>query len=251
MRNDNICLIMPSLNEAPNLRWVLPQIENKYRVIVVDNRSTDDTKIVAAKHNVEYVYCREAGYGNAVLAGIGHLQRSKKTEPDVIVIFDADGTSPASAIPAVVSPIVDGEKDFVIGQRTFKQKGAMPFHADFGNRLTVFLMHLLTGYKYQEMGPLRALRYQSLLKLDMIDRTWGWNVEMQMKAVWQKLRITEVRIEYLRRRHGRSKISGSLIGSVRAGSKILSRIAYFYIQYKWSRALSSSRITSESKVHPL
>ena len=231
-----VTLIMPALNEGPNLAWLLPQIVNAYDIILVDNGSSDGTKELAGRFPISYIPCPRKGYGSAVLAGLAELEK-RQLRPEIVVVFDADGTSPAAAISTVTSPILKGEADFVIGQRTFKQKGAMPAHADFGNRLTVLLMKILTGYRYQEMGPLRAIRYRSLLDLNMIDRTWGWNVEMQMKAVWQGLQIREVPIEYLRRRYGRSKISGSMIGSLRAGTKILARVAYFYCQYWGQRFL--------------
>ena len=127
----------------------------------------------------------------------------------------------------------------VIAQRTAGELGAVLWHARFGNALSVFLIRLFTGYKYRDLGPLRGLRLRSLRQLGMVDRTWGWNVEMQMKAVWQGLRIGEIDIYYKKRRFGKSTISGSVIGSVRAGTRILSRIFYFQIQHRTQTMLGA------------
>ncbi|NRA67175.1 MAG: glycosyltransferase family 2 protein [Pseudobacteriovorax sp.] len=242
---NHIAVILPCLDEGPNLNLLLPQLVGRYRTIVVDNGSKDDSIAIATKAGSEVISCGAKGYGNAVLAGMAYIANQPDNLPQVIVVCDADGTSPASAIPSIIQPILSGSKDFVIGQRKFKQKGAMPSHANFGNWLTVTLMQWCTGFRYHEMGPLRAIRYRSLLDLNMIDRTWGWNVEMQMKAIWQQLRIEEVPITYLRRAYGKSKISGSLWGSIKAGTKIISRVGYFYGEYLLKRMTLAPSQTSE------
>ena len=245
MASSKITLVMPTLNEKENLQWVLPMIKDSYDVLVVDNGSNDGSAEVATSLGVRVIHCREKGYGNAVLAGIDEL-KNRKVRPEVLVVFDADGTSPVEDIPRVTDPILHGKLDFIIGQRTEMERGAVPWHARFGNWLTVSLIKWSTGQPYQDMGPLRAIRFTSLLELKMIDRTWGWNVEMQMKAKWNNLRIGEIDIKYRNRRYGKSKISGSVIGSIKAGSKIMARIFYFH----WHRPKQTSTLELAKKEIP-
>lgn len=261
VKREQIAVIIPALNEADNLRWLLPELVQRYRVIVVDNGSTDDTAQVARSLGAEVQHCPQRGYGRAVLAGMHHLginkdsslsgthrltqgksaqkpghksldgQREAK-QVGIVVIFDGDGTSPWSEIDTICAPILSGDKDMVIAQRQLCDRGAMPHHARMGNSLTVWLIRLFTGYDYSDMGPLRAVKADKLSFLQMEDQTWGWNVEMQMKAAALGLRIAEVPIRYAGRRFGRSKISGSWYMSIRAGVKILWACGYYYLKVK-------------------
>lgn len=228
MNYPQICLVLPVLDEQDNLDWLLPElIKAHYPVLVVDNGSTDGSVAVCKRLGVEVIHQPERGYGAVIAFAAEHLSRNRP-EVEVLVVFDADGTSPMTAIPALLDPIITGSYDLVLGQRTSQQRGAMPIHAQWGNALTTWLIGLSTGRYFLDMGPLRAIKVSSLLALEMTDRNYGWNVEMQMKAVHYGLAITEVDVVYQRRRFGRSKISGSVLGSIKAAVKILYRVAYFH-----------------------
>lgn len=221
-----IAVLIPVLNEAQNLAWLLPQLTSKYRVIVADNGSTDHSRLVASANGAAVTVCKTRGYGNTLLAALQTLQ----DDVQAVVILDADGSSPPHYIDTLVEPIMAGDKDIVIAQRTALEKGAMPAHARFGNWLQTTLIWLFTGYRYKDMGPLRAISAEGLARLGMEDKTWGWNVEMQMKAVYRGLRIGEIDITYQKRKYGESKISGSFIGSVRAGCRILGCVFYYFVK---------------------
>lgn len=229
--NKGIYLIIPALNEEQNLRWLLPLVKENYGVVLVNNGSTDNTRRVALENQVDTVDCSNKGYGSAVLAGLTYINGfPNKKRPKIVVIFDADGTCPVESISTVTTPIQQDDCDFVIGQRTFCEKGSMPSHAKFGNGLQTFLIYLLTGFKFSDMGPLRAMKLDALNQLQMEDKTWGWNVEMQLKMVGLGFRIREVSIPYNKRRFGHSKISGSFTGSLRAGTKIIFAVFYYFFQ---------------------
>jgi len=215
----HIAVVIPALNEAASLPAVFADLPPVQRVIVVDNGSTDATASVAEGHGADVVAAPKRGYGTAVLAGIAHLQAAP---PDVLVILDADHADPPEALHALVDPIARDEADLVLSDRTASaEPGALNFPQRFGNRLATTLIGWSSGHKYADMGPFRAIRWTSLQQLGMEDPTWGWNVEMQLKAVQRNLRILEVPLPYRARVRGRSKISGSLSGALRAGVRIL------------------------------
>jgi glycosyltransferase involved in cell wall biosynthesis len=227
----NCWIVMPVLNEEQNLGWLLPELLKCYQVLVVDNGSTDDSARIAKGAGAYVVSCDERGYGIAVQTGFNYLLNCPDTNgKTTVVIFDADGSSPFQKIPDVALPILSGAKDLVIAQRTTQERGAMPTHAKFGNWLQTFLIHFFAGYRYLDMGPMRALSLQAYRRLRMVDRTWGWNVEMQLKALYRQLRIQEVEVFYHKRRYGNSKISGSLVGSLRAGTRILYSVVFYWWQ---------------------
>lgn len=220
-----IAAVIPALNEALSLPSVLADLPSGVRPIVVDNGSTDDTAEVAARHGAEVVYAPRRGYGRAVQAGINHLLASP---PEILVILDADGADPADRLPELCEPIERGEADLVSTDRSrTAEPGAMTFPQRFGNRLSTALIAGITGAKYRDMGPFRAIRWSSLLALRMEDPTWGWNVEMQMKAARQGLRVLEIELPYRARKRGKSKISGSLRGALRAGVRILWAVNHY------------------------
>jgi glycosyltransferase involved in cell wall biosynthesis len=213
-----VVVVIPALDEEQSLPRVLGDLPPVGRVIVADNGSTDRTAEVARAHGAEVVSAPERGYGSACAAGIA---RAKTLLPLVVVILDGDYSDYPEQLPLLVDPILDDEADLVIGNRTaLAEPGALLPHQVFGNRLATALIYRITGQRYADMGPFRAIRFSSLLSLDMQDPNFGWNVEMQMKAVYGALRIQEVAVRY-RPRIGVSKISNTVRGSIAAGSIIL------------------------------
>jgi glycosyltransferase involved in cell wall biosynthesis len=191
------------------------------RVLVVDNGSTDATARVAREGGALVVPEPRRGYGRACLAGLAALRPSP---PDIVAFLDADCSDDPAMLSHLVAPIVSGDYDFVLGSRRRDAAGAVPAHARWGNALSVALIRWLYGFRYTDLGPFRAVRYEPLRSLQMEDPTFGWTVEMQVKALRAGLRVKEIPVPY-RQRIGRSKISGTLSGSVRAGSRILWTIA--------------------------
>lgn len=206
------------LDEEQALGVVLAELPSEYRVIVCDNGSTDRSVAIAQKHGAEVVFQPRRGYGGAVLAGIARLQTDP---PDVVVVLDGDHSTHVEDLAVILRPIQDGRADLVIGERlTLGDPDALTVAQKFGNRLATALIHARTGHRYRDMGPLRAIRWGALLDLDMVDPTWGWNVEMQLKALRAGVRVLEVPVHY-RTRIGTSKISGTVQGVGRAGARIL------------------------------
>lgn len=214
-----IAVVIPALNEAGNIAHVLGDIPDGVVKVVVDNGSSDGTAALAEKHGAVVLHESRKGYGSAVQAGLRYLRADP---PDIVVILDADHADDPSLMPKLTGPIAADQADFVLANRTrTAEPGALEPAQRLGNWLATRLMKWSTGYRYQDMGPFRAMRYSCMVALQMEDPTWGWNVEMQMKAVQHDLRIIEVALPYRKRRSGRSKISGSVRGTVRAGSRIL------------------------------
>ena len=216
-----IAVIIPARNEEQAIGRVLSEIPAAVsEVIVVDNGSADATAERARSAGARVVSEPKAGYGRACLAGI-----AAAGEPDVLVFLDGDGSDYPEKLPALVEPILVGEADLVIGSRSLGRRapGAQPWHAVLGTRLCVGLMNALIRTSATDLGPFRAISSEALRRLDMTDTGFGWTVEMQAKAHRRGLRVREVPVDY-RPRLGRSKISGTLSGSLRAGAKILTTI---------------------------
>jgi len=213
-----IAVVIPALNEQDAIGPVLSAIPGWVsQVVVADNGSTDATAAVAAKWGAMVVREPRRGYGAACLAGIAALDR-----PDIVVFLDGDCSDHPHEMSRLVGPIVRKEADMVIGSRVLgrAEAGALTPQQRLGNALACHLIRLLHGVRYTDLGPFRAIRYSSLRRLSMDDRDYGWTVQMQLRAAQLGLRVMEVPVSY-RRRIGRSKISGTIRGTVAAGSKIL------------------------------
>lgn len=219
-------VIIPVFNERESLPLVLADLPRDHvsEIIVVDNGSTDGTSSVVRDSAVTTVREERRGYGSACLAGIAALESSP---PDVVVFLDGDYSDHPEELPRLLDGIAEGA-DLVIGSRTLgsREPGALLPQARFGNVLACSLIRLLLRHRYTDLGPFRAIRWEALQRLEMADRDFGWTVEMQVKAVIEGLRIAEIPVSY-RRRVGVSKITGTLSGTLRAGSKILRTIARY------------------------
>jgi glycosyltransferase involved in cell wall biosynthesis len=219
-------VIIPVFNERDSLPLVVADLprDRLAMIVVVDNGSTDGTPSVARGLSVKLVREERRGYGSACLAGIAALEAAP---PDVVVFLDGDYSDHPEELPRLLDAIAAGA-DLVIGSRMLgsREPGALLPQARFGNALACSLIRLLFGHRYTDLGPFRAIRWEALRRLEMEDRDFGWTVEMQVKAVTDGLRIVEVPVSY-RRRVGVSKITGTLSGTLRAGSKILRTIARY------------------------
>ena len=214
-----ISIIIPAYNEESSIGLVLDALpqEKLHEIIVVDNGSTDATARVAQEHGARVVKEPRKGYGSACLKGIDELDT-----PDIVVFIDGDFSDFPEEIVLLIGPIETGEKDFVLGSRMIlpKSQSALLPQSRYGNRLAVFLIKLFSKHEFTDLGPFRAIRYSSLMSIGMKDIDFGWTVEMQIKAVRNGLRIQEVPVNY-RKRVGISKISGTVLGTFRAGTKII------------------------------
>jgi len=214
-------LIIPALNEAESIGLVLNRLPKGVfsQIIVVDNGSEDGTSEVAEAAGAEVVREPRRGYGQACQAGLAHLT------PNVhaVAFMDADLSDDPADLEQLVRLFADGEWDMVIGSRVLgmPEAGSLTPLQRFGNWLTTLLIRKIWHVSFTDLGPMRILSRQALLRLDLQDRDFGWNVEMQAKAARLKLRVTEMPVSCFRRRLGKSKISGSVRGSLRAGTKIL------------------------------
>ena len=214
-----ISIIIPAYNEESSIGLVLDALpqEKLHEIIVVDNGSTDATARVAQEHGARVVKEPRKGYGSACLKGIDELDA-----PDIVVFIDGDFSDFPEEIVLLIRPIETGEKDFVLGSRMILPKSQLALlpQARYGNRLAVFLIKLFFKHEFTDLGPFRAIRYSSLMSIGMKDMDFGWTVEMQIKAVRNGLRIREVPVNY-RKRVGISKITGTVLGTFRAGTKII------------------------------
>ncbi len=224
----SIAVIIPALDEEEAVGLVVGDIPRPpvEEVVVVDNGSRDATAEVAAAAGATVLREERRGYGWACLRAIGYLAaKPAHQRPDVVVFLDADYADRPEEIPRLVSPIVEEGCDLVLGSRLAgtMEEGAMLPQAVWGNRLATALIRLLYGTRFTDLGPFRAIRLERLLALEMEETTYGWTVEMQLKAVAAGLRVKEVPVGY-RRRIGRSKVSGTVCGTLGAGYKIIGTI---------------------------
>ncbi len=218
-----IYVIIPAYNEEKSIAKVINEVPKNLvtEIIVGDNNSKDKTAENAKKAGATVVGALIAGYGNACLKGIEYLKDKAQAE-DIIVFLDGDYSDYPEEITNIIAPIRADEADLVIGSRALghKEKGSMTLPQEFGNLLATKLIKLFYKVTFTDLGPFRALTWESLSVINMQDTTYGWTVEMQVKAAKLHLRCTEVPVKY-RKRIGISKVSGTLKGVVLAGYKII------------------------------
>ncbi len=227
----DIKVIIPAFNEADSIANVVKELPHSVsEVIVVNNNSSDQTSENAQSAGATVLTEERKGYGYACLKGMEYIARQSKA-PDIVVFIDGDYSDYPEELDKVVAPILNDGKDFVIGARVkrLREAGSMTPQQIFGNWLATSLMKLLFGATFTDLGPFRAIQYNKLLSLDMEDKTYGWTVEMQLKAIKKKLSYTEVPVRY-KKRIGVSKVSGTVKGSIFAGIKILGWIFKYSIK---------------------
>lgn len=229
-----IAVVIPALNEEQAISHVLKDLPKEliYQIVVVDNGSKDKTAITAQKLGAEVVFEPKRGYGAACQKGLSLVS----PEVEIIVFLDGDYSDYPEELNLIIEPILSNKADMVIGSRSLGQRemGALTPQQVFGNWLATRLIKIIWGFDYSDLGPFRAIRASSLKLLEMSDTNFGWTIEMQIKALKHQLKIKEVAVRY-KKRLGKSKISGTLTGSIKAGIKILYLIAkygltktYFY-----------------------
>jgi glycosyltransferase involved in cell wall biosynthesis len=221
--DQQIVVVIPAYNEEQSIGKVVNDIPKNWvkTIIVCNNNSRDNTKQVALEAGAIVVDQPLPGYGNACLKGLEYI-KTQVLMPDIVVFIDGDYSDYPEELPLIVQPILDGHFDMVIGSRALgiREKGSMQPQQVFGNWLSTTLLRWIYGYRFTDLGPFRAITWSALEQLKMEDKNYGWTVEMQVKAAKQKLRCTEVAVNY-RNRIGISKVSGTIKGSIMAGYKIL------------------------------
>jgi glycosyltransferase involved in cell wall biosynthesis len=221
--NRNVYVIIPAYNEEKSIAKVILDVPKSIvtEVIVGNNNSKDNTVLEAKNAGATVVDAPISGYGNACLKGIEYL-KNKAVADDIIVFMDGDYSDYPEEIIKIIEPILNNNADLVIGSRALgkKEKGSMTAPQVFGNWLATRLIKLFYGVKFTDLGPFRALTWDNLMTINMKDKTYGWTVEMQIKAAKLDLRCVEVPVTY-RKRIGVSKVSGTLKGVVLAGYKII------------------------------
>lgn len=226
MNRAAVDVIIPAFNESASIGNVLADIPKSIvrEIIVVDNNSFDFTAEVSHKAGATVLKERRQGYGYACLKGLEHVA-AKSHKPDIVLFIDADYSDFPEESPQLLKPILESGYELVIGSRSLgnKEKGSMTVQQIVGNKIAVALMKFLYNIDFTDLGPFRAIRYDKLVELNMQDTTYGWTVEMQVKAAKRGLRCCEVPVRY-RKRIGHSKISGTVKGTVLAGYKIITTI---------------------------
>ena len=216
-----IFVVIPAHNEEQSIPKVIAEVPiiEKQNIIVVSNNSTDGTAEVASKAGATVLYENRKGYGWACLKGIDYASQEGA---EVIVFMDGDYADYPEQMKAVIKPILENDMDMVIGSRALgnKQKGSMTVPQVFGNWLATNLLKIFYGAHFTDLGPFRAIKMDALKKLQMSDKTYGWTIEMQIKAAKYNLKFCEVPVDY-KVRIGTSKVSGTLKGAVLAGIKII------------------------------
>lgn len=229
-----VSVIIPTHNEAQAIRHVLADLPSDLitEVIVVDSNSTDGTPDFARKMGAQVIQEPRRGYGRACLTGLANT-----SSPDVVVFLDGDYSDRPSELPILLAPIIEGRADITVGSRLSGKtnSGALPWHQSFGNRLAAGLIRFLYGVKVSDLGPFRAGRADVLRALSLEETTYGWAVEMILKGAIAGFRIVEVSVSY-HPRIGKSKISGTIKGTLGATWFILSRIMGYYFRFRMAGA---------------
>ena len=228
-----VSVIIPTHNEAQSIGRVLADIpaDNVAEILVVDSNSTDGTPEIAEKLGARVLHEPRRGYGRACLTGLDGANA-----PDIVVFLDGDYSDRPAELPILLAPIIEGRADITLGSRLIGEsnRGALPWHQSFGNRLAASLIRLLYGLKISDLGPFRAGRADVLRQLGLEETTYGWAVEMILKGATAGFRIVEVPVSYYPR-IGKSKISGTVNGTVGAAWFILSRIVGYYFRRRTPR----------------
>jgi len=236
-----VSVIVPTYNEAQAIGRVLADLPHDLvtEVIVVDSNSKDGTPAIAAKMGARVVTEPRRGYGRACLTGLANTK-----SPDVVVFLDGDYSDRPSELPILMGPIIDGRADITIGSRLAAscKSDALPWHQSFGNRLAAGLIRRWYGVKITDLGPFRAARADVLRALALEEATYGWAVEIILKGAVAGFRIVEVPVSY-HPRIGKSKISGTIKGTVAAAWFILSRIVRYYFRHRRNRAARAPQKT--------
>ena len=221
-----IIVIIPAYNEEASIAKVIQDLPPALvsEIVVVDNNSTDKTSENAKDAGATVLFQKLKGYGNACLMGIEYLKKMD-TSPSIVVFIDGDYSDYPEQLSIVIKPIVEADYDMVIGSRSLgiKTRGSMTPQQIFGNKLATTLMKWLYKTNYTDLGPFRAIKFNSLIALNMEDKNYGWTVEMQLKAAKLKMKTCEVAVNY-RNRIGISKVSGTVKGTIMAGYKIITTI---------------------------
>jgi glycosyltransferase involved in cell wall biosynthesis len=224
-----VSVVIPTHNEALAIGRVLGDLPSELvtEVIVVDSNSTDGTADLARKMGAQVIFEPRRGYGRACLTGLANTQN-----PDVVVFLDGDYSDRPAELPMLLAPIIEGRADITLGSRFGGSKsGALPWHQSFGNHLAAGLIRLLYGVRISDLGPFRAGRADALRALALEEASYGWAVEMILKGAIAGFRIVEVPVSYYPR-IGKSKISGTVKGTVGAAWFILSRIVSYYFRQR-------------------
>jgi glycosyltransferase involved in cell wall biosynthesis len=226
-----ISVIIPALNEEQTIAEVVRNLAFSlaaasftvgsvvWEILVVDNGSTDNTATRAAEAGATVIHSPQRGYGRACHSGV----LAANPASSIFVFLDGDGSDVTAELPVLATPVLEGRYDFVIGSRLRGQRepGSLLASQVFAGRLASALIHLRYGVRYTDMGPFRAISRAALESLHMSEMTYGWNLEMQMKAARDGLRILEIPVSYRLRQGGVSKVAGSLSGSVKAAIRIM------------------------------
>jgi len=221
----HIKVIIPAYNEQDSIANVITEIPSVVsEVIVVNNNSTDNTVAIAEKVGATVLTETNKGYGYACLKGMEYISLQNE-KPDIIVFLDGDYSDYPAELTKIIAPILTNDIDLVIGARVpeLREKYSVTPQQIFGNWLACFLMKILFKSTFTDLGPFRAIKYNKLLALNMSDKTYGWTVEMQLKALKQQFSYVEVPVNY-KKRIGVSKVSGTIKGAIFAGVKILTWI---------------------------
>jgi glycosyltransferase involved in cell wall biosynthesis len=229
-----VSVIIPTHNEAQSIGRVLADLPADIvtEVLVVDSNSTDGTPEIAAKMGARVLNEPRRGYGRACLTGLAGA-----SSPDVVVFLDGDYSDRPDELPLLLAPIIEGRADITLGSRLGEQNvyGALPWHAAFGNRLAAGLIRFLYGVRISDLGPFRAGRADVLRRLELQENTYGWAVEIILKGALAGFRIVEVPVSYFPR-IGKSKISGTLRGTVGAAWFIL----FLIVRYSFRRRIAGT-----------
>ena len=245
-----IAIVIPAFNEEQSIPLVIGDIPKtlSYDLVVVNNGSFDKTEKICTDIGIKVINESRRGYGRACLKGIEYF---KSKSPDIIVFLDADYSDFPEELHSLINSIINDQNDFVLGTRTSgkREVGAILPQALIGNKFAVLLIKWFFGFQYTDCGPLRAIRFQKLLEINMQDTTFGWNVEMQAKAIIHNLRIKEVPVSY-RKRIGESKITGTFSGTVRAGIKIIYTILKLALILQKTRFFGRGVYAKQSECTP-